>query len=220
MKTAMVRARKAIRSHGLQDRVHMVMNVHDALEFYVHRSVTPDTIIPILQQAVIFPVEGWPPMRADWHIAKKWGSPVEVELTADGRLLVGDGEHKEELRATALEEDDEGNEVEVMPEVDLDLLRSAAAPAAGASPRTLIIELPDMPDAQAWARFVALVKARPGEHRILLRTPEGELALDALGGTDLDPAADTAEISILLGATKIIWDVSSVEPELLAGFSF
>lgn len=87
MKIAMVRAQAFIRSEGYADRIHMVMNVHDALEFYVHRSVPPKDAIAILKDAVIFGVPGWPTMKADWHIARRWGSPTDIEIGPDGDIV-------------------------------------------------------------------------------------------------------------------------------------
>jgi DNA polymerase-1 len=45
MKIAMVRAQAAIKAAGLSDQIHLVMNIHDALEFYVHRSVDPQIAV-------------------------------------------------------------------------------------------------------------------------------------------------------------------------------
>ena len=42
-KIAMVRSVRAIKKAGLSDKVHLVMNVHDALEFYVHKSIPVQT---------------------------------------------------------------------------------------------------------------------------------------------------------------------------------
>jgi DNA polymerase-1 len=92
MKLAMVRAHKALRDAGLLDRVHLVMNIHDALEFYVHESVDPKTVIDVLAPAVVFPVSGLPKIVADWHIGLKWGELIELRRLEDGTLLVKSGE--------------------------------------------------------------------------------------------------------------------------------
>jgi hypothetical protein len=76
---------------GWKDKVKLFMNVHDALEFYVHRSLNPADVIAVLQPAVIFPVPGWPMMKADWHLGKRWGSVKEIELLQDGKIKVEDG---------------------------------------------------------------------------------------------------------------------------------
>jgi DNA polymerase I-like protein with 3'-5' exonuclease and polymerase domains len=88
LRIAMVRARKAIRKAGLQDKIKLFMNVHDALEYYVHRSVGPADAIALLQPAVAFPVPGWPMMKADWHLGKRWGSVKELKLNEDSSITV------------------------------------------------------------------------------------------------------------------------------------
>ncbi len=77
-KIAMVRATSAIKKAGLQDRVHLAMNIHDALEFYVHNSVSLQAVIDLLEPAVVFPVQGWPPLKADWHTWTRWGSSTKL----------------------------------------------------------------------------------------------------------------------------------------------
>ena len=84
-KIAMVRATKAIKAAGLADKIHLVMNIHDALEFYVHKSVDLDTVCSLLEPAVVFPVQGWPDMVADWHTWERWGSCKDIHKTETGK---------------------------------------------------------------------------------------------------------------------------------------
>lgn len=81
MKLAMVRSEAALRKAGLKDKVRLVMNVHDALEYYAHKSVKPAEVIRVLQPAVIFPVTDWPPLLAEWHCGARWGSVRELDVT-------------------------------------------------------------------------------------------------------------------------------------------
>lgn len=83
-KIAMVRAKRAIKKAGLRDKIQLVMNVHDALEFYVHNSLPVHDVIELLHPEVIFPVPGWPSMVADWHIWQKWGSAKDLEKNEKG----------------------------------------------------------------------------------------------------------------------------------------
>lgn len=89
MKLVMVRCEAALRKAGLKPKVRMVMNVHDALEFYAHKSIKPIDVIRVLQPAVVFPVPGWPPLMAEWHAGARWGSVKELDVTldADGAVL-------------------------------------------------------------------------------------------------------------------------------------
>jgi hypothetical protein len=107
MKIAMVRAVVAIKKAGLADKIKLVMNIHDALEFYVHKSVDPQEAIAVLKPAVVFEVPGWPAMKADWHLFRKWGSPTEIDVNDDGSL------RSRARRSTswppAIEEDEDGD---------------------------------------------------------------------------------------------------------------
>lgn len=85
MKIGMIRAQKAIRL-AEQDGtipvggIRLIMTVHDALEFYVHKDVSTQTVIDIVQPAVSFPVKGLPvEIRADWHEGMAWGSVIEIK---------------------------------------------------------------------------------------------------------------------------------------------
>jgi len=85
MKIAMFRMWPALERAGLLDRVHCVMNIHDALEFYVHESVKPEDVVRVLAPEVTFRVPGLPKIVADWHIGRRWGSLTE--LVWDGEKL-------------------------------------------------------------------------------------------------------------------------------------
>lgn len=85
---AMVRCVAAIKAAGYSDRVHLTMNIHDALVFEVHKSVSPQVVIDLVQPQAVFPVPGWPPMVADWEIGMKWGSMRKLELDENGRIVL------------------------------------------------------------------------------------------------------------------------------------
>lgn len=89
-KIAMVRADRALARANLKDRVHMIMNIHDALVFEAHVSVPPQTIIDLVQPAVVFPVPGWPPIVVDWEVGRRWGSMVKLKLDERHQIIVPD----------------------------------------------------------------------------------------------------------------------------------
>lgn len=130
MKLVMVRCEAALHKAGLKDKVRLVMNVHDALEFYVHKSVKPAEVIRVLQPAVIFPVAGWPPLLAEWHCGERWGSVKELDVTLNpdgtvaGVRLKSGGQDEPEIE---LGEEDEEDVAPVQPVIDLDLVRRAAS---------------------------------------------------------------------------------------------
>lgn len=121
MKLAMMRARAALDAAGLRDRVRLVMNIHDALEFYVRDDVDPAEVIRVLQPAVVFPVPGWPPMAADWHVGRRWGDVRELELLDDGTVRVKGAEPGAELVNVADDPDEDGP---ALPDVDAASLRA------------------------------------------------------------------------------------------------
>ncbi len=226
MKIVMVNATRAIKRAGLADKIRLVMNVHDALEFYVHRSLNPADVVQLLTPAVIFEVQDWPAMRADWHIAKKWGSPTEVTVKDDGTLVVG-GEHGYELKPT-IEVDEDGEPVEVLPEVEReDIEPFIAEPAstlessrpAGES-RTVYLDLADMPEAKPWGDFLALMDHYSGDHTLIVRTPEGEIE-PVEHGVAMTPD-DSAAVGLALRMpVQITWAVDDVDhAELVQGITF
>lgn len=86
-KIAMVRADQIIRNDPeLNGKVILVMNIHDALEFYVHESVPAEKVIAALTPAIVFPVKGWPKIEAEWHIWTQFGHQEEVWVAQDGSL--------------------------------------------------------------------------------------------------------------------------------------
>ncbi len=172
MKIAMVRAVAAIKQAGLSDKIKLVMNIHDALEFYVHRSVEPSLAISILAPAVVFEVPDWPPMKADWHLFRRWGSPTNIEVSDTFEISVK-GEKPADLDPV-LEEDEDGDTVEVLPEIDADTIRAAARTEHG---RQVIMTIRTMPDAASWKQFMDMARSSPGNNTVTVVTPQGELVL-------------------------------------------
>jgi len=208
---AMVRAHKAIAAAGLADKIKLVMNVHDALEFYVHRSIDLKTAINIIRPAVVFPIDGWPNMVADWHIGQKWGSVKDIILKDDGSIWIKKGEMLAppddepviEPLATPEEPETEISEPEVFEPVSSD--------------SALVVELDHMPELESYKRFVALLKANPGSTKVSLKTPEGDVELPL--GTSLGAAAQ-AKISLALGGARVYCPVDEVDPsDVFAGLA-
>lgn len=99
MKIAMVRVHRAIRAAEAEGRIpeksiRMVMTIHDALEFYVHKDVDTKTAIDIIGPAATPVVTkdylgeplNMPEIRADWHEGYRWGSVAEIDINEDGSL--------------------------------------------------------------------------------------------------------------------------------------
>lgn len=192
MKIAMVRVIAAIKKAGLVDKVKLVMNVHDALEFYVHISLTPEEVVAVLKPAVVFEVPGWPAMKADWHMAKRWGSPTDIDVHPDGSITAK-GAKPDEFTAF-IEVDDDGNETVALPEVDTAVLREVARVGG----RQVVIDIQDMPTQDAWTQFKDFVTKLPGGNKVSLLTPEGDIELPF--ETGLSPAHLGAVNQMMPGA--------------------
>jgi DNA polymerase I len=87
-KIGMVRASRSIKTAGLQDQVHLIMNIHDALVFEVHKSVNPQAVINTVGPAVTFDVPDWPKFSVDWEIGLKWGSMKKLKLDENDQIIV------------------------------------------------------------------------------------------------------------------------------------
>lgn len=205
MKIAMVRAVKAIADNGLSDKMHLVMNIHDALEFYVHKDVDPAVVVKILKPAVVFEVPGWPAMKADWHLARKWGSPTEIDVTDDGSIVYADAPDIDLTPSVQIDEET-GEEIFDLPDIDLDVVRKVALADRG---RRVIITLTEMPTQQGFDGFTALVSSTPGDNTLVLRTPEGDFDWPVSSG--ITPG-DLARISVLLGPVQLHYDSADIDP--------
>lgn len=176
-KIAMVRAKRAIKAAGLEDKVRLVMNVHDALEFYVHNSLNMHDVIEILEPAVVFPVPGWPKMVADWHTWVRYGSPQELKKNDNGVWSVVE-EKKAKPKETT-------KTVQLAEEVNI----------------ALHIEIPTGSIArQSWLAFVSLLDNNPGDREVVVEMPQGQLKLPQKTSLEV---SDSYSITRLLGECVI-----------------
>lgn len=202
VRIGMVRANKVIKKMGWKGKVRLFMNVHDALEFYVHRSLSPAEVISALQPAVIFPVPGWPMMKADWHIGKRWGSVKELEVTVDGKLLAGDtdlGKVEPVVEGNILTytSNPEAENKEEPRNTYLPTLQTEEA-------RTLSVAINHMPTESQFANFVKLLEKVSGPHSVVLNTPNGPLKMQQKTG--LDPEKHRDITSLALGGATVQYE--------------
>jgi DNA polymerase I-like protein with 3'-5' exonuclease and polymerase domains len=220
-KIAMVRAHAALKQAGKLETIRMCMNMHDALYFYVRSDVPPAEVIRILEPAVVFPVEGWPPIEVEWSAGWRWGSMQDLEVLPDGNVRVVSDEKPAapqpppqaapEVSPPAAEPDP------VVP------VRSAFADAAAAgqvfpgseTPRTVIVTLAAMPDAITWTAFTEWLREElaPGSNTVVVRTPEGEVTLPDL--YKLSPAWQP-NVTLLFGGAKVNYSPDDVDATALA----
>jgi hypothetical protein len=207
MKVSMIRARKAIADAGWSDRVRLWLNMHDALEYYVHESLSPLEVIKVLQPAVVWThplIAHWPPMVADWHIWEAWGSPRDLKLE------FGPSGEVTEVREVKPEKPaepppaawitDSGGEDEAPVSLDL-AVPVVVPPPAGAAPGSrLIIEMAALPDAEDFGRLLRLAEITPGSVPVLLVTPDGSVKVsDGCGLTE----ASAPEVALILRGARL-----------------
>lgn len=79
MKIAMVRADKMIKSRWTRDQVQTVLTIHDDLTFLVRDDISNEEFIPVIKEAMEFPIKGYVPLKVDvssgptWGDLEKWG---------------------------------------------------------------------------------------------------------------------------------------------------
>lgn len=224
MKIAMLRAQKALKAKGWwgPGKVMLVHNLHDALLFEVDMSIDPVELRELLQEAVVFPVPGFPKIVADWELGYRHGSckrwkDEDVELINDRWEIVKAGEKPAQPVLTVVpalpDEDmtpeefdaamDAGEPVEV--EVAFDRNRE--------DPIEVEILVREMPTPEQVRAFLELIGQHPGENTLVLLTPEGEVRVPV--GSRLLPA-DQGLISMALGGASVRLSRESVDVSALA----
>lgn len=226
VKMSMIRANNALAAAGLKGKVRLIMNMHDALGWYVRKDVKPLDVIRVLQPAVVWTapfLAHWPPMVADWHIGLRWGSVKELKLALDEAGLPVALEVKQDKAPPVLVEgsgdEEDGPVVEVSPaaiatvvgaeEISSAKLSGVAAGGSGngsavgsvsaaAVAGPVAITVDEMPEVQAVQDLIAMLGQRPGPATVVLRTPQGELEVSR--GCSLAPAQHP-EVSLVLGVT-------------------
>lgn len=230
VRIGMVRARKAIRKAGLQKKIKLFMNVHDALEFYVHRSLNPADVIQLLQPCVIFPVPGWPMMKADWHLGKRWGSVKEIELLGNGDIKIEDGPVVSPgttyLPTLGSDEMSWSEAVESSQEEFTKIEDKREHLATGTTylptlqteepSKHLIVEIQHMPTGPQFDNFLRIIKKLEGSSTVELMTPDGSLELQGTTGINPANAKHVNVVSLALGGAKVRYAVQDVDLAALA----
>jgi DNA polymerase I-like protein with 3'-5' exonuclease and polymerase domains len=230
MKIGMVRVNRAIKRAGLQDKIRLIMTVHDALEFYVHESVSTQTVIDLVNPQVSFPVEGLPEIRADWHEGKTWGSVVEIK-TDDNKQITHYMIEDDDTIYPTIEDAYrviEGPTPEPAPkEVIEKVLDEDEDPGWFASeefrkvpPPIVTVRLVDSPTKEIWDKFMDYMYERQETDAtysvVKVVLPDGELELDGYYklGNHNQP-----DVSLILGGASIAEGVQANEEEMMEGLS-
>jgi DNA polymerase I len=235
VRIGMVRARKIIRQMGWQDKVKLFMNVHDALEYYVHRSLNPADVIKALQPAVIFAVPSWPMMKADWHIGKRWGSVKELEVHEDGTVSIEDGPvfTPSVGTDTYLHLEDDVQPVSTKPDPEEQILTytsnsqkdqalvakvvDSMKAMKGSDSERIIVMINHVPSTQELANFSKLLQRLEGPRNVLLQSEAGDRLMEQ--STSLDPVKHAHILRVIFGQeTKVQYefdDFSGKQLEML-----
>jgi hypothetical protein len=199
VRIGMVRARKVIRNRGWQDKVRLFMNVHDALEFYVHRSLDPVEVIHALQAAVIFDVPGWPKMVADWHIGKRWGSVKDLELDEDGTVRVKNGPTLGTRYLPTLQTEPKLEKIAAPPKEQILTYTSNEAT------KKIIIDIDHMPTRDQMVNLTKLTREVEGTSLVDIHTPQGKVI--SWTTTGITPKDHASAVSFILGGAKMYYKV-------------
>lgn len=240
VKASMVRGQRALKKAGLHPRVQLFMNVHDALYWYVPKDIQPWDVIKVLDPAVAWQVDGWPPMVAEWGIGLRWGSMKKLEILPGGGLRAVS---KEKPKTELTGDEDETAQLDVdvasvkkvlsggsggtggdagqvavpgpVPEDGAGLVRPAVLPvhASGCdTPRTVVIGLAEMPETNAAQALADALRMLPGQNTVILRTPGRDVRLSFACG--LTPEHEP-EVSVILGGAQVHYDAASVDQAAL-----
>lgn len=181
VKIAMIRGEKVLKDNDLSGKVHLVINVHDSLDYYAHDSVDPEMLIRLLHPALVFPLDGFPTFDIDWRIGLKWGSLHEIKYKGSGEITIPD------FRAIAAEKEAKAQQVR-----EEQAIRIVSTPMTDDSeiftaygfegPSRFTLVLSGMPDLESYREFVVRFRATTGENSFVLRTPEGDVVLPGSSG--------------------------------------
>ena len=238
MKLIMIRCHAALAKADLLDVVRMVMNIHDALEFYVRFDVDVQRVIDVLYPVIVQKTpwtEHWPVMVPEWHVWQRWGSPTELKLDENHQITGLGGT----IDVGVQDDEDDDAEEAVLPAVldgspgsisqaasklrddGLDIAdtgrRGDRAVSDGDRPchsGRVIVKVTEMPDRDAVRRFISLLAEFPGPNTLDLATPDGTVQLSA--GTSLSPEDGAARISLIMSGARVVWSPESVTSDMLA----
>lgn len=223
MKIGMVRAQRAIKKAGLQDKIRMVLTIHDNLEFYVSNEIPSQFVIDLIQPEVTFKVPhipALPKIVADWHESRVWGLPVDFDLD-DNNQIVGYSYKNsvgEKFKFDSVEEAYAHQEANPEPQglrylepeevvaiaeeiVVQEFEQTTSEDLEGVVDSVVVItEAPDEEQFQKFLEYIAEnIPEWSGSGMIYLETPDGLLEVGK-GRLSKD---DQAAVSLALGGAKI-----------------
>jgi len=209
MKLSLVKAYKIIKAAGLEDKIRMVLTVHDAIEWYVHDSISTQEVLDLLMPAVNYPAGPAPllplEVRADWHEGPTWADVADLRLDANKQII----DYKIEVKG-------KGDVFFETYQDYLDFMHTAPTAPVDVVPPTVEAEeepawqhakesvativLSDMPEAEQWEEFKQWLRpANPGIE-LVIETPQGSVTMDGRYALTL---ADQPLVSLLFSGADL-----------------
>lgn len=227
-KIAILKAKKLLQTKGWWGtHVKAVMNQHDSWTFEVRDEIDPVLLRDLLTPITDMVLPKFPVFKTDWQVADRWGAGLTFTKATkvarvDGvwKVLEGEGFVKEDDEPDeffGFEEDEEAEDIgpDAWEEEAVDIKVELEPAEYEVGPKTLVLVMNDMPETDNFARFTDMLKARPGENFLEIKTPVGEFKATRCGFT-LD---DKTRIGLALGVpVELFWASSSIDPaEIIQG---
>lgn len=218
MRVAMIKVDKFLKDEGLEDKVQLVMNIHDALEFYVDNSIDAGWLAEKMRPVVSFPLTGFPDIRADFHYGPSWGELEEIEI--------GQVEDRTEPAVTSSVQDDVSQNPEPEEEVEIPTQMGNYAPEYRVAPmpwsenqiksdepdeHIVIVELEDFPYEGDWLKFTSYLHAHPGNNIVELHLKGQDDPVATLHGKYGLTPDHQARVAMIFGSVQVRYEKSSAD---------
>ena len=208
LKFSMVEVSKIIKENNLQDKIKLVCTVHDALEFYVHESISTQEVIDLFKDAVSPKIPGFPEILAEWHEGKTWGSVVELNLD-DNKVITSYSLEDVDQEFSTIEE---AYEYQDNPPIVDSIREEKTVENPDEEPKRVVITTTyeGLPAREQMLKFRDYLVANEGPHDVRLDTSLGENKLKWKVSLR---SLDKTEISVILGGAKV--EILEAEKELV-----
>lgn len=218
MRLAMIRVDKFLTENNLRDQVKLVMNIHDALEFYVDESIDPIWLAQQMQPVVSFPIPNFPLMEAEFHYGPSWGQLKDIDLGTANPVERIAPRSKEaiEMQQQARESFEHRTPMVVPepPQSPTEPLPEATQEDTPEDSPTVTITLPELPFPEEFAAFKTLVSRLPkGPQILFIALPDQDPV--SFPETYLLGPEKLSEITMIFGQAQITHSGAKVDSGLV-----
>lgn len=189
LKIALVRLHRRIQENYGSNRMRLILTVHDSIGIEVAEGIDPAEAYDFAREALLWPIDGWPPLEVDCKVGYRYGSLADY-------------------RGGAIELPDRDYRTEPPPPEDNPVL--AADPSdpmetVEAGVTNILIETGGFTEAQATG-LLSLLSSRPGPNSVTVRVSGADVPVSLT--TSLVPE-DNEWIQVL-GPVRVRWDTNDV----------